>query len=618
MQTAAVIAVLLGLAALWLSIRPGRQAARPPRIPAEPPFQTFLLASALLCLGLPFFVLALSQAACVLDLEAGRLVLPGSLAAALFLHLALFRRRLAPRALLASALVLALVLALGLWAGGRYFDASYDGKAYHQEAVLAFLSGYNPLTQIYPGNHWVDDYPKLSWVLAAALARWTPSIQGGKGLQFLFLAGDFLVLLRLFLSERRGGPRLSALYALALAAGPVAVCQLFSFYVDAPLFALLSVLLAQAVILARRRGRSRPPDWVLAAFAGSLCANLKFTGLVFAGAALIGLTAFAAVYARRSLFPRSAALGAAVLFLSLGLGANPYLHNLLRGHHLFHPLMGAHQVRSIIEAFRPPYMTGRNRTVNLFVSNFSQVRIIDHNPAATLRNPFDFAGRLPEFREMVVPDPRVGGFGPYMGAVLVLAGLLAGLAVPGLAGRGRSGRRLRVLRRGRGKYALLYAALILGSTLLNPEPWWARYSPQFWLFWAPAVLWLRPWRGAARRVATGSAHVLAWAILAVCLADSALTLGAVVRRQEMVTDIVRLNLEEARHFRHPAVYLAADRFALSAERLLSEQGIPFVYADRPPDHDTLLFFNEDDGFLLFDLDRTPEFAPRQAPEKALP
>ncbi len=583
LQSAAILALVLGCAALWLAAR-RRAPGSPPRLD---PLQAACLGLALLCTGLAFVVQAGAVVSFVCDTSAGKALLPLGLAGSALLFWRLLRRDLSRgRRLACLALFLVLCLA-GVWLAGVFFDTSYDGKAYQQEAVLAFLSGFNPLTEIYPPNHWVDDYPKLSWVLAAALAQWTPSLQNAKALQGLFLAASFFGLLRLFLNQ--GARRAWALAGAALLAlNPVVLCQYFTFYVDGPLYGLLALVLGQGVVLARARGRSHPADAALLALSGALLANLKFTGLVYAGVALFLLCGFCLVYARRTYLLRAACLGLAVLCLGLGLGASPYLKNLLRGYHLFHPLLGAHKGQSIIEAFKPRYMAGKDPLTNLLVSTFSQSKVVERTETATLRNPFDFAGRVQEFEMLTVPDPRVGGFGPYMGAVVVFTGLLAGVVLA----------RRRLLARGRAKYALLLAAGVLGTTLVNPEAWWARYAPQFWMLWSPLLLWLRPRRTGPGLLAAG----LALAVALTCAATIALTARFVWDKQSLLAFIVRDGFERARAFRKPTVYLTADRFALSTERLLSENGFEDLpYSDTPPQGTGYLqFFYWDHGFLIFD------------------
>ena len=584
LKTVAILVLLLGLIALYYAARPRRAPGVPPRLE---PLQAASLGLALLFTGLPFVLFFAAQFSFILDAGVGRALLPLGLLGAGLVFWFLLRRDLSRKQRLACLGVFLALFLAGLWLAGVFFDTSYDGKAYQQEAILALLGGLNPYTQIYPPNHWVDDYPKLSWVLAAALAQWTPSLQNAKALQSLFLAASFFGLLRLFLGQ---GVRRS--YAVAGAAlltfNPVVLCQYFTFYVDGPLYGLVALVLGQSVVLARARSRAHPADATLAVLAGALAANLKFTGLVYAGVILFLLCAFCLAYARRTYLLRSVFLGLAVLCLGLGLGASPYLKNLLRGYHVFHPLMGAHKSQSIITAFKPKYMAGKDPITNLLVSNFSRTKIVERTETATLKNPFDFPGRVEEFAMLTVPDPRVAGFGPYMGAVIVFTGLLGGVVLA----------RRRLLARGKAKYVLLLAAGVLGSTLVNPEAWWARYAPQFWMLWSPLLLWLRPRRSGSGRLAAA----LALAIVLTCAATSILTARFVWEKQSLLAFTIRDGFKLARSFKNPTIWLPAHRFALSTERLLRENGFQDLpYSELPPeDTGYLQFFYWDHGFLLFD------------------
>lgn len=63
------------------------------------------------------------------------------------------------------------------------------------------------------------------------------------------------------------------------------------------------------------------------------------------------------------------------------------------------------------------------------------------------------------------PDVRVAGFGYFFSGIVLLCAILVLLNFKGFMQRA----------------FIFYFALILGSCLINPELWWARYVPQMWL-----------------------------------------------------------------------------------------------------------------------------------------
>jgi hypothetical protein len=107
---------------------------------------------------------------------------------------------------------------------------------------------------------------------------------------------------------------------------------------------------------------------------------------------------------------------------------------------------------------------GYNRLQKLFHANFS-VSANDHFANGTptkLKIPaLIFRSELEMF---LIPDVRVGGFGPWYGLSLVISLVIAGLLV---------------VRKQFAHVAII--AMLLLSAVLHPESWWARYAPQLWL-----------------------------------------------------------------------------------------------------------------------------------------
>ncbi len=545
----------------------------------------FALGQAWLMVAFYFALVAVCQAGFILGLPVGRGQAPAALVAALAGHWLLFgrgRRSEGTPAVVSTGLF-ALSLGLALWLGGLNYDVSYDGRAYHQDAILGFLDGYNPLTMYFHGSRWVNDYPKAMWTASAALTAWMPSIQNAKAMQWVALAAAFWSLVHLLAVFGRRGLAFTLLAAV-LALNPVVVSQLGSLYVDGMMASLLTVLICSAACLAKLGRRSPPALAILAALAAALEADFKFTGLVYAAFVLGSLFVFSLLQAGRPFARRSFLLGLSALGFILFLAANPYVSNVLSGNHVFHPIMGENPI-PIVEPFRPPYITRSNALAGFAMSHFGRVKIIDRAEDPEWMNPFDVFTRWGEFENLRVPDARVGGFGPFMGAAL-----LATAAAYAIVALGR--RRMR--RPGRAHFFFL-CWLVFGSTLLMREAWWARYAPQVWLFWLPLALHIRPARAkGALKWALGAAVVIA--------ATSSLATGTVnARYHARETARVVQGLALAHTFGDPAVYQIDCNFMNSNRRLLEEAGLPFeVTLDLPDDAPQVLLFHLDDGLVLYD------------------
>ncbi len=418
-------------------------------------------------------------------------------------------RRQALREMVCAAALLIACSAAALLFGAAFYDVSWDGQVYHQQAVLALAEGWNPLrdaplpVELRADNIWIDHYPKAAWIAQAILLRATGSLEATKGLQLLPLAAAALLV---FAALRARGARvgIAAFLSVLIAGNPVALAQIFSFYNDGMGASLMTAMLALAWYW-----RRRADPWLLLALAACIAVivNLKFTGLVYGVLLGAGLVLYAR---RRGAAPdRSgdfrwfvAAIAGAFALATLALGFDPYVTNLLRKGHPFYPLMGPGAV-DIINIQLAPGFHALTRPTRFLISLFA--RADEHNVAPSLKWPFTLGAS--ELRALGYPDLRIGGFGP-----------LYGLAVLCAAAIGLARRRLGVVVPGR---AWALAALLVGIAFCNPALWWARYVPHLWLL-PVGLLALALLSPGLARVGRGAA-LLFGAVLAL---DLALVAGA--------------------------------------------------------------------------------------------
>ena len=203
-----------------------------------------------------------------------------------------------------------------------------------------------------------------------------------------------------------------------------------------------------------------------------LLAGIKFTsavmaaGLACAAPILLRAGGLRGPCWRKLILSSVSALGVAV-FLA---GVNPYVSNMLRHGHPFHPLMGKDRI-DIIGKHADSAFLERDRFSKLFLSTFSRshnrLPAFNAGPTIALKAPFSVSlGELETFYAKT--DVRVGGFGPLFSGVVVVAFLTVALVL---------------LRHGPAPLGgvLAIGLVIFSSAMILPEPWWARYVPQLWL-----------------------------------------------------------------------------------------------------------------------------------------
>jgi hypothetical protein len=286
------------------------------------------------------------------------------------------------------------------------------------------------------------------------------------------MAAAFLIALH-FLTYLIKIPKISKIVIAALTAlNPVVLYQVLSFYNDSQLASLTTIV----IILSFQYIMFKDQKAVifLSITLLTLC-NIKFTGLIY-GTAIIGMAWVTVRIIHKEWQVRFIKYMIVTFFTAVVIiGYQPYVTNTIHRGNPFYPTLKIEwekkiSIKNIMKKQTPEAFMKKDRFQKLLYSLFSKSdNQIKHMPQ--LKIPFSIHGI--ELNAFKYEDPRYGGFGPLFGSVLLL------VTIPVMAGA-------LVLLLFKSKRiiltdTLIAVAVILLSTLINPEAWWARLSPQLWL-----------------------------------------------------------------------------------------------------------------------------------------
>ena len=411
------------------------------------------IAIAHVLMGVPALYLAIDAAVRSTNLPVP-LAVQALLAGALYIAILRWRPLgIGPVSRRAVAVTTGLLAAAWLTAAALY-DTSWDGTSYHLPALLAIAEGWNPVfaaSDIVPANLQANGL----WTVRAALYAMTGSVEGAKGLNFLFVAAALLTLVPAWTElRRRPLTALELAFAYAGVANPVALGQLFTFHVDGSVYEIGIVLLS-AVLLTRSAHRRAALGLIAASII--LITGAKLTGIYYG--AVIPVIAALAIWKQGAATPRFAALVLGTLALGVvAIGFRPYVTNLRDYGHLVElgPGPGGDVHRpSAFGDLAPPAM--------LAASLLSRTEL---DPVPEFKWPGTVTRR--ELISMGAPDPRIGGFGPLFALETMVALLAAGAVTATRRGHGI------------GDPAFVIALGLAAITAIFPEPWSARFAPFFW------------------------------------------------------------------------------------------------------------------------------------------
>ena len=356
-----------------------------------------------------------------------------------------------------------------------YFDFSWDGQWYHQEAILAIADGWNPIKnplQMFEdhNNNSIRHFPKSSWYYAAAFYSFSGLIEGGKSINMI-LCFAALIMVYLTSKEFKFSKLYSILFSLGFCLNPVVWSEITTFLVDGNLYFLLVIYLCSVLLYLSTPNKL---SLVIGSLAALLLCNIKFTGLAF----FLIYAFFIFIYiviCRRDVIIKFLFCHLLVTVLAVGvLGYNPYITNTIERFQPFYPIIGSAKFPTELDnGFdgnefweTPANMKGKPTLLRFFYAHFSEPGNAPYTqPNAILSLPFK--ANIEKWNAYNFHETRVAGFGPFYSGIFILSlCLLLVIFIKDKTVRW---------------FCILFYAALFTSLALSKHFWWPRFAPQIWL-----------------------------------------------------------------------------------------------------------------------------------------
>jgi hypothetical protein len=323
-----------------------------------------------------------------------------------------------------------------------FVDCSYDGRAYHQESVIAFLNGWNPFYEKAS-----EVYPKFFEMSASIIAKVFGRIEAGKFLNLVFLVAVFFYSIKT-LRRYQKNSILVLLISLMITLNPVVTIQMFTYYIDGT----MGMLMILEIFALMEYDEIKRRDCLFIVLATSIfMINLKFTGFLSGVPIIVYIVKFFIEH-RKKEFGLLMVTGVFALLIGVFfVGYNPYMTNFLNHGHPFWPLKGDGRIHIMLQ--NTPVCLLK---FNVFEKFVSSIFLQGNTSFSLFANPY------------IVFDARISGFGKFFFLFFIIA-LTIGIF---------PFRRLK-LSQNFIKVILPILSLSVCSFLIQ-ENWWARYIPYFW------------------------------------------------------------------------------------------------------------------------------------------
>jgi hypothetical protein len=377
---------------------------------------------------------------------------------------------------LLSVSITTIVLVLSFAAVSMVYDTSYDGQAYHQEAIVLLDHGWNPfykkLTNEATANmeFWLNHYPRANWIIAADIYKVTKNIESGKVLS-LFSGFIAFVFVLLGIQRLRINSFMKFLIALLFAISPVFIYQSLSYYLDGVVVSLMVAILFMCFRIVTVRERFFYWPFV---FTSIILVNTKLASVVFylALCTTVFMYMWFSDQLKQSLwFIKMSVIAFVISFFFIGF--NPFVTNYAGNGHPLYPAMGK-GAYDYVKNNTPENYWKMLPPARLFASIFSKSSLArGEGKNGEFKLPYTIENdELSAFTETNV---KTGGFGPLYAMAFLLA--FIGLVMLMFADTIKPKTKLTVL------FAFTLILLVAG---VMPTSSVARYVPFVW--WAPLVV----------------------------------------------------------------------------------------------------------------------------------
>lgn len=463
-----------------------------------------------------------------------------------------------------AVLLLVIGIEKALVIASLFYDMSWDSMSYHADAIMLLLKDNNPMYQAMHGfdDSWTNSYPKATWYFASLIIHATGNYNLGKAynLFLLYAAASYVFS---FLKRRQFSTGNALLVAVAVAASPVAISQMQTFYVDGALCSLMTLAVFSSIAMFARPQRIDKFVFILSA---CLLINIKFTGLayilvIYAICALVMLWRWYKSKAREDFEQGKNLAYHMILVLLAGviiMGSNPYITNTLAHGNPFFPLAGKGKV-DVVAAQSPKSFNEHNTptAIKLLISAFSKsVNVVWKKGTAEPEIKLPFSTSEEEMSVFAYNDVRIGGWGVLFGGLLTTSAALYLLS--------HSWKNTEM------NIAILF---VLATALINPGSWWARYAPQVALL--PVLLAIPSFTSS-----TPWQRILARFVFVIFLLNSFLIFIPSTEYVYQTSEDLQHQIDTAVNACGKGVYEILDTEGYHYEQFLERNGITVVYPEK--------------------------------------
>ncbi len=382
--------------------------------------------------------------------------------------------------IIVTSIITIIIFLISIIISGNIYDKSFDGNAYHKEAIGLLKNGWNPTYEFLEDFgkkndlstiHYlfVETYPKATWIYGASVYKLTNNIETAKSFNFIFLFVPIIIVVYLInkYNKQKG---LALIMGLAVGCFPIIWQQILSLYVDG--FMGYTLLLTIIYMYLLTKEENNKEYFFIIGSLLIILINIKYTGLMYAGIFCLGYYFYYLIMKIKNkeynkLLKFTLRFVAIVLVGVLLVGSNSYVKNVIDHKNPLYPLIGQDKV-DIMTELEPVSFEHKSALRKSIISLFSYTANIGrfNNQEPHFKIPFTV--KEYELRQ-ISEDTRIGGFGVWFGGIFIISMVIIGIHF------------LINIKNKNYDSLIMFGIpiiIILGFMTFMSDGWWARYSPQ--------------------------------------------------------------------------------------------------------------------------------------------
>lgn len=348
-----------------------------------------------------------------------------------------------------TVILSALCFSVSSYIESDIYDTTSDGNTYHKLAIGSMKNGWIPLYEsckdytredgnvVTVSNQninylWADHYAIGTEILGANIYAFSNNIETGKAFNLVIMYCAFAITLEFF-AKKKINIIFSIALALMIAVNPITATQWGTYYVDTTLAMTLFLIFIELLNISNESKDEKSNKLEYYSILGmsiAICINAKFTGLVYAAIFCFVFFVYWLIKSKsnKEELKKSAKLNVIFYIVTVIasvciIGGSSYLMNTINYKHPCYPLYGEGHVDNMVIQEIPESLAAKSHGKQFLISIFSKGMNIspsysDANVLPELKVPFTMTSD--EIDNYIIPDIRMGGFGPLYSGIFIL------------------------------------------------------------------------------------------------------------------------------------------------------------------------------------------------------